>query len=120
MRVGRLKHRVPVYRYVYDQDEFGAQVRNCVKVGTFACGIVHDMNSKDDSDGFEQNQHTITLETRYNRAFGVVNNDMFLEFGGHEWDIESVLNVRFENKRLIIECKLKGDTHGVDAHSPAI
>ena len=109
MKIGRMKHRVPIYRAIITQNQFGEEVRTKELVGTYACEVTHDDNRTDETaDGVNQNMNTIILKTRFTRAFGVVNNDMTAVFGGYEWDIESVLNKGFQNKMLTITCRLKG------------
>lgn len=106
MRIGRLRHKVEVYKEILSQNEFGEDVPSRVLVGRYACAVDHDRNSTEGED-VRQNQHSITLRTRFSRDFGVVNNDMIALFGGHEWDIESVINPQFRNRMLIMECKLR-------------
>ena len=93
VRAGRLRHRLELWKLAGTKDKFGSITNEKVRVGTYWCNIENTKNETVGTD-VRQNQNSISFITRYN---------------GVEYDINSVLNPRFLNERLVIECVARGN-----------
>lgn len=109
MKIGRLRHKVPIYRVTYTQDEFNDLVPTKELVGTFSSRVEYTQNDTGDTNGLNQNFKDITIHTRYSRNAGRLDNNMVAEFDGKEWNITGVINREFKNRELMIYCTLRGD-----------
>ncbi len=108
VRAGRLRHRLELWKLAGTKDKFGSITNEKVRVGTYWCNIENTKNETVGTD-VRQNQNSISFITRYNRTLETPDNNMYVVFKGVEYDINSVLNPRFLNERLVIECVARGN-----------
>lgn len=103
MRVGRLKTKVTIQQISEAPDAYGDPVKTWT---TFAANRWAEV---DPQRGVEQflRQRTISEETILFRLRYItgVRPKMKLVYGGEDYDIRSVINVRNSDREILLECQ---------------
>jgi head-tail adaptor len=108
VRSGRLRNRLELWKKVGTRDKFGAITNEKERIGIYWCNIDNVSNNTIGGD-VRQNQDQMMFETRYNRTLEKVDQNMYIVFRGVEYSIDSVLNPRYLNEKLLIECTARGN-----------
>ncbi len=107
VRAGRLRNRVELMRLTQSKDKYGAVTDIKTSVGVYWCES-NQLSSVKSDGSLRQNQNEVEFTTRYNKSFDNVDQSMFLNFRGDEYEILSVINPRLLNERLVITAVRRG------------
>jgi len=100
MRSGNLKRKITIQTYNETPNEFGEVVKEWVDF-TIAYASITPLSAKEFYKAGTHNEVTHKIELRF--ISGIVPK-MRVIYGSREFSIESVLNIREENKTLQLIC----------------
>ena len=105
MRIGKLRHKVEVQRFVTKKDEWGNTIEAWETLANVWAAIEPMKGEEFFAAMAFQSEITHKVTMRY---FGerITTKDL-LVFNGRTFDIESVINVEERNKELVLMCKEK-------------
>lgn len=100
MRSGNLKHKISIQTYTETQDEFGDSINQWTEFKP-AYANIKPISSKEFYKAGTHNEVTHKIELRF--VNGIVPK-MRVKYKDRIFRIESVLNIREENKTLHLMC----------------
>ena len=100
MRSGNLKHKIVIQTYSETQNDFGEVVKGWADFKT-AYASITPVSAREFYKAGVNNEVTHKIEVRYLKD---IKPKMRVMYGSREFSIESVLNIREENKTLQLMC----------------
>jgi len=100
MRSGNLKHKITIQTYSETQNDFGEVIKGWSDFKTAYASII-PLSAKEFYKAGTHNEVTHKIELRYLKD---IKPKMRVLYGTRIFDIESVINVREDNKTLQLIC----------------
>ncbi|MCZ6105690.1 phage head closure protein [Campylobacter ureolyticus] len=101
MRVGKLRHRIEIYKFDEIRNEYGEAEKKELfvkKVWAFIDAVKSDEKYIQNK---QMSEVTYKLEIRYLKG---LDESFFIKFKGEVFDIKSIINPYEKNQRLLLVC----------------
>ena len=104
MNIGKFRHRIRILKKELVVDEIGDTVEKIIEVATLWAKVSNLHGREYFTALYVQREKTLIFTTRYKEG---LDETMFLEFQGKDYDIKFIDNIKYKNEYLEIQALIK-------------